>query len=124
MIRQFPQVLFAEHSVCLINLEISDIVMWNHSSAEEKKQKFKVFYNMFYNKWFLGLFQFYLLFLSKEKYESNTNVMLKISIVPRETNHRITNIRGSNIFIDPKTSDQLSNNRFNVFHISDIYKCF
>lgn len=48
--------------------------------------------------------------------------MLKISIVPRETNHRVKNITGSNIFIDPKTSDQLSNNRVNVFHISDIYK--
>lgn len=50
--------------------------------------------------------------------------MLKISIVPRETNHRVKNIRGSNIFIDPQTSDQRSNNRFNAFHISDIYKCF
>lgn len=98
--------------------------LWDHSSAEEKEQKFRVSYKMFYNEWFLDLFQFYLLFLSKEKYESNTNVMLKISIVPRETNHRVKNIRGSNIFIDPKTSDQLSNNRFNVFHISDIYKRF
>lgn len=72
----------------------------------------------------IDLFQFYLLLLSKEKYESNTNVMLKIPIVPRKTNHRVKNIRGSNIFMDPKTSDQLSNNRLNAFHISDIYKCF
>lgn len=33
-------------------------------------------------------------------------------------------IIGSNIFVDPKTSDQLSNNEFNAFHISDIHKTF
>ena len=63
-------------------------------------------------------------FLSKEKYESNINVMLKIFNVSRETNHRVKKIIGSNIFVAPKTSDQLSNNRLNAFHISDIYKTF
>lgn len=51
--------------------------------------RYKVSYEMFHNKWLLHLLQFYLLFLSKEKYESNINVMLKISNVSRETNHHI-----------------------------------
>lgn len=50
--------------------------------------------------------------------------MLKISNVPRGTNDHVKKSQAAIFFVDPKTSDQLSNNRFNAFHISDIYKTF
>lgn len=124
MTRQFPQVFFVKHHVHFNNLEIRDIVKLGKtiSVTKQKEKKFKMSYKMFYHKCLLRLLPFYLLFLSKEKYESNINIMLKISNVSRETSHHVKKIIGSNIFVDPKTSDQLSSNRFNAFHISDIYK--
>lgn len=42
------------------------------------------------------------------------NITVERANITRETNH--------DIFVDPQTSDHLSRNRFNAFHISHLYK--